>query len=162
LLLADPDGPFTPAVIYGAFIGAALLAVAAGLLLPLAERLTAFEEESLVIGAALFLFCFIGSSNWDYRLIFVIFLISYFLRPTESVREALTGVFAIAMMLAACNLTALEAAWGDVGIKVNFAGKSLLYVLVVYSAVRVAMQRDEMKALSAKLRHVEIVRHRRE
>ena len=90
LLLAGPGGRRPPAVIYGVFAGAALLAVVAGLLLPLAGRPAAFEEESLLIAGAIFLFCFVGLSNWDYRLIFVIFLIPYFLRPTENVLEALT------------------------------------------------------------------------
>jgi hypothetical protein len=161
LLLAGPGSRRPPAVIYGVFGGAALLAAAAGLMLPLPSRPTAFEEESLLIAAAIFLFCFVVSSNWDYRLIFVIFLIPYFVRATGSMLETLTGFAAVAAMLIACNFGVLQAAWGDAGIFVNLAGKSLLYVLVVYSAVRVVTQLEDVKALSTRLRPIGISgRHR--
>jgi hypothetical protein len=75
--------------------------------------------------------------------------------------ETLTGFAAVAAMLIACNFGVLQAAWGDAGIFVNLAGKSLLYVLVVYSAVRVVTQLEDVKALSTRLRPIGISgRHR--
>ncbi|MGE4064434.1 MAG: hypothetical protein AB7E79_13790 [Rhodospirillaceae bacterium] len=151
LLFGGATPPIGPEPIYTAFALGAVVAIAAALLLPLRGRVEVRDEEAALIGGAMLLLCYVAASNWDYRLIFALFMIPYVLRPGPAVERAL-GWSAVAAIVVSCNFSALMYVMGDMGVVVNAAAKFLLYCMVVFTVTRVILADPVIEGLRAKFR----------
>ncbi len=143
LLFADSTYPFTAGVNYALFAAGTVVALILGVKFPHRDKLSTYEEESTLLVGTMLLFCFVTASNWDYRLIFTLLLVPYFLRPTAG-GERVIGWFAVAMILLASNYTPLMSL-EDPGVLLNTAAKYLLYCILVFSVTRVVIQTDDVQ-----------------
>ena len=129
--------------VVGVFAVGTLVALVLGLKRPLQAKVPAFEENALLLAGPLLLFCYVTASNWDYRLVFTVLLIPYFLRPAEA-SERILGWVAVGSILLACNYTLLMY-MRDTGILLNAAAKYLLYCILVFSVTRVIVRTDDVQ-----------------
>ncbi len=143
LLFAGSAYPFTAGVNYGLFAAGTVVALVLGLKFPHRDKLSAYEEDAVLLVGTMLLFCFVTASNWDYRLIFTLLLIPYFLRPASR-GERLIGWAAVAMMVLASNYTTLMNL-EDPGVLLNTAAKYVLYCILVFSVTRVVVQTDDVQ-----------------
>lgn len=143
MLFAGSAYLLSAAAIYALFAAGAAIALVAALKRPHRAKLSPFEEQSVLLAGALLLFCFVTASNWDYRLIFTLLLVPYFLRPATG-GERLFGWFAVATIVLACNYTVLTAL-RDTGILLNAAAKYVLYCILVFSVTRVVVRTDDVQ-----------------
>jgi hypothetical protein len=143
LLFAGSAYPFTAGVNYGLFAIGTIAALVLGLKFPHRDKLSAYEEEAVLLVGTMLLFSFVTASNWDYRLIFTLLLIPYFLRPAVGGERAI-GWAAVAMIVLAGNYTTLMNL-EDPGVLLNTAAKYLLYCILVFSVTRVIVQTDDVQ-----------------
>ncbi|MGE3334435.1 MAG: hypothetical protein AB7I36_12390 [Rhodospirillaceae bacterium] len=143
LLFAGSTYPFTAGVNYTLFAAGTVVALILGVKFPHRDKLSTYEEESTLLVGTMLLFCFVTASNWDYRLIFTLLLVPYFLRPTAG-GERVIGWFAVAMILLASNYTPLMSL-EDPGVLLNTAAKYMLYCILVFSVTRVVIQTDDVQ-----------------
>ncbi|MCA0200932.1 MAG: hypothetical protein LCH56_08840 [Proteobacteria bacterium] len=143
LLFAGSTYPFTAGVNYGLFAVGTVAALVLGLKFPQRDKLSAYDEEAVLLVGTMLLFCFVTASNWDYRLIFTLLLIPYFLRPATG-GERVIGWTAVAMIVLAGNYTTLMNL-EDPGVLLNTAAKYLLYCILVFSVTRVIVQTEDVQ-----------------
>lgn len=80
-----------------------------------------------MIGALIYTGTFIISGNWDYRLIFLLFCIPFFMGLKElGLRLGLS-----ALMLFALNYKPLSIIFGEIGILLNISSKIILFVILL-------------------------------
>jgi hypothetical protein len=118
---------------------------------PLPGRPSPPEEESALVGGSILLLCYLAASNWDYRLVFALLMIPYFLRPAARGERAI-GWITVAAMVFACNFAPLALGFGDLGILVNTCAKYLLYCIVVFTLARIMLMDTFAQRLLARLR----------
>ncbi|MGE3474808.1 MAG: hypothetical protein AB7H70_03275 [Rhodospirillaceae bacterium] len=143
LLFAGSDYPFTAGVNYGLFAVGTVVALILGLKVPHRDKLSSYEEEAVLLVGTMLLFCFVTASNWDYRLIFSLLLIPYFLRPATG-GERVIGWTAVVMIALASNYTTLMNL-EDPGVLLNTAAKYVLYCILVFSVTRVIVRTDDVQ-----------------
>lgn len=146
ILLSSMQPPIGPTAAHIAFWGGGLLAAGLAFFLPLRSKPTAFETEAALAGGSLLLLCYISASNWDYRLIFALFILPYLMRPAERGERILGWLSAIAIVTA-CNYWALQQSFADVGVIVNLAAKYVFYCIVVFSLVRIVLADETVRRL---------------
>lgn len=99
----------------------------------LTERVASVECEEVTVrlfltGAALFLGTFIFSSNWDYRLIFLIFCIPYI----NKIRADSLKILILTLILVASNQMLLFKLIGPMGVELCILSKPLLFILLAW------------------------------
>jgi len=83
------------------------------------------EKELFLIGGCVYIGTFILSSNWDYRLIFLIFCVPYVMK----IKDNLMRITLITLLLCALNQIPLHVVMGTFGIGVNILSKIILFIV---------------------------------
>lgn len=91
----------------------------------LTTNATLFERHLFLIGGCVYIGTFILSSNWDYRLIFLIFCVPYIMKLDDGFLRFGLSVFLICSL----NQLPLHYALGFIGVGVNILSKLILFVL---------------------------------
>lgn len=84
------------------------------------------EERLYILGACIYCGSFVLSSNWDYRLIFLIFCLPYVL----SFSDQKTRYFVLVCLVFSANQLLMVSILGSVGFYVNIAAKCALFILL--------------------------------
>lgn len=138
----------------GLLISAVLVVVSLGALLLLANHIRFVQDERFearrrffYAGAFVFLGTFVLGSNWDYRLVFLLFCVPL-LATLESTmfRRAL-----LAILLVSLNHSALGTWFGLAGYAVNEAAKGVLFVLMAAITIMLLVQDDVVLRLWQRL-----------
>lgn len=123
---------FTTGVVPHFLISSLLLAVAAFAyvrLIPGGGECKAEDcraRQYFLVGSAIYLFTFVFSSNWDYRLIFLSLCVPHLL----SLRASLVRICSLVSLVVAANQIALVAVFGVFGFGVNLIAKCFLFIMV--------------------------------
>lgn len=147
LLFTSASPPLPTWPIYAAFGVGTLIALGLAFMIRLQDKPLVFEREGMFIAGGLWLFCFVTTSNWDYRLILLMLTISYFLRPGLQRWERILGWAAVMLMVVTANFGVMYPAWGDEGLLANVAAKYLLYCVLVFSVARILIHSDDVRSI---------------
>lgn len=146
LLFSSVSPPLPLWPIAAAFGAGTVIALGLAFVVRLQDKALVFEREGLLIAGGLWLFCFVTTSNWDYRLILLLLTVSYFLRPGLKRWERILGWSAVTLMIVAANFGVMYPAGGDAGLLANLAAKYLLYCVLVFSVARILLHSDGLRS----------------
>jgi hypothetical protein len=93
------------------------------------------EERLFLVGSCVFVGTFILASNWDYRLIFLLFCVPFLMRLKEPVLRFGLAV----LLLIAMNFFPLFMVLGKIGVGLNILSKVILFItLIVIILMRIS------------------------
>ena len=99
------------------------------------------EKQMFLVDGCLYVGTFILSSNWDYRLIFLIFCVPYVMKINDRFLRLSLAV----LLLCALNQILLNIMFGPFGTGVNILSKILLFI--VFSSITIIQLRNNVVAI---------------
>ncbi len=107
-----------------------------------------FSQRLFLLGACTYIGTFLLSSNWDYRLIFLIFCVPYF----QQIRNRVPRYLMLGCLLFATNQLILYASLNFVGLAINILSKCVLFVFM--SAMVLSMLEVQMPMFQKVLSYI--------